>query len=432
MPKPGPSRLPAGPSDAPEIPPGRPRRRAAPVVTVLVGLVAVVAIVAYLLVPRHDDEAKRTTTTTVAYAEVTRGTLSTQESISGSLGYGTARTIRADLGGVVTWLPASGTTIRRGDPVYRVGNRPVPLFFGQTPLYRRVGTVDQVGPDIRMIADNLGALGYSVGSQPGVGSVVVRTSTPTSTESDSATSGQDDASRPPASSNTTPTATPTTSPSVTVHVTRTTVHEGDAVLTPTLIAAIKAWQRDLGLPVTGRLVVGSVLVQTRAVRVSSLSAQVGDPASGDLMSVTPTAKVITVDADQGQAASVERGDKVSVTLPDSSIATARVKSVGTALNQQDGSSPGDPPKLTITLVLDQPKLLKKLNSADLQVAFASETHKNVLTVPVGALLALSEGGYAVQPQTGGLMAVDTGIFAKGLVEISGTGITEGLKVVTTS
>ncbi len=83
-------------------------------------------------------------------------------------------------------------------------------------------------------------------------------------------------------------------------------------------------------------------------------------------------------------------------------------------------------------MLDQPKLLKKLNSADLQVAFASETHKNVLTVPVGALLALSEGGYAVQPQTGGLMAVDTGIFAKGLVEISGTGITEGLKVVTTS
>ena len=436
MPKPDPSLRPVGPSDAPEPPPGRPRRRATPVVIVLVVLVAVAAIVGFLLVPRHDDEAKGPAPTTVAYTEVTRGTLSTQESIDGSLGYGTARTIHADLGGIITWLPATGTTIRRGDPLYRVSNRPVPLFFGKTPLYRRVGTLDQVGPDIRMIADNLGALGYSVGSQPGVGSVVVRTSTPTSTDGDPAPSGPDDARKPATSENATPTSEPTsgptTSPPVPVHVTRTTVHQGDAVLTSTLITAIRSWQHDLGLPVTGHIVVGSVLVQSRAVRVSSLSAQVGDPASGDLMSVTPTAKVITVNADQGQAASVERGDKATVTLPDSRTATARVKAVGTALNQQDDSAPGDPPKLTITLVLDRPKLLKKLNSADLQVAFAAETHKNVLTVPVGALLALSEGGYAVQPQAGGLIGVDTGIFAKGLVEISGTGITEGLKVVTTS
>jgi hypothetical protein len=210
------------------------------------------------------------------------------------------------------------------------------------------------------------------------------------------------------------------------------VHQGDAVLTPTLVTAIRSWQGDMGLPVTGHIMIGSVLVQPRAVRVSSLSAQVGDPASGDLMTVTPTAKVITVNADAGQAASVERGDRAIVTLPDSRTALARVKAVGTALNTQDGAAPGDPPKLTITLVLDRPSLLKRLNSADLQVAFAAETHKHVLTVPVGALLALSEGGYAVQPRSGGLIAVDTGIFAKGLVEVSGAGVTEGLKVVTTS
>jgi hypothetical protein len=151
MPKPGPSRLP----DAPEVP----SRPVTPVVIILVVLVAIAAVVTYLLLPRHDAGAKGPATPAVAYTEVTRGTLSTQESIDGSLGYGTARTIHADLGGIITWLPATGTTIRRGDPLYRVNNRPVPLFFGRTPLYRRVGTVDQVGPDIRMLADNLRALG---------------------------------------------------------------------------------------------------------------------------------------------------------------------------------------------------------------------------------------------------------------------------------
>ena len=59
-------------------------------------------------------------------------------------------------------------------------------------------------------------------------------------------------------------------------------------------------------------------------------------------------------------------------------------------------------------------------------------HKDVLAVPVGALLALREGGYALQLPDGGLVAVQTGMFAEGLVEVSGAGLTEGLTVVTAS
>jgi hypothetical protein len=66
------------------------------------------------------------------------------------------------------------------------------------------------------------------------------------------------------------------------------------------------------------------------------------------------------------------------------------------------------------------------------VQFVAETHKGVLAVPVGALLALREGGYAVQIQNGNLVAVKLGLFTKGLVEISGDGIVEGTRVVTTS
>ncbi|WP_236584086.1 hypothetical protein [Streptomyces sp. MBT53] len=51
---------------------------------------------------------------------------------------------------------------------------------------------------------------------------------------------------------------------------------------------------------------------------------------------------------------------------------------------------------------------------------------------MSALVALREGGYAVQRPDGTLIAVATGMFAGGLVEVSGTGLTAGTKVVTAS
>jgi hypothetical protein len=56
----------------------------------------------------------------------------------------------------------------------------------------------------------------------------------------------------------------------------------------------------------------------------------------------------------------------------------------------------------------------------------------VLAVPVNALLALREGGYALQLPDDTLLPVETGLFAMGLVEVTGEGLREGLAVVTTS
>jgi multidrug efflux pump subunit AcrA (membrane-fusion protein) len=58
----------------------------------------------------------------------------------------------------------------------------------------------------------------------------------------------------------------------------------------------------------------------------------------------------------------------------------------------------------------------------------------VLAVPVRALLALSEGGYAVETVRNGvrkLVAVELGAFADGYVEISGR-VQPGTKVVVPS
>jgi multidrug efflux pump subunit AcrA (membrane-fusion protein) len=58
--------------------------------------------------------------------------------------------------------------------------------------------------------------------------------------------------------------------------------------------------------------------------------------------------------------------------------------------------------------------------------------KGVLAVPVNALLALAEGGYAVEVDRGGrreLVGVTLGLFADGLVEVKGHGLAAGDRVV---
>jgi hypothetical protein len=55
----------------------------------------------------------------------------------------------------------------------------------------------------------------------------------------------------------------------------------------------------------------------------------------------------------------------------------------------------------------------------------------VLAVPINALLALSEGGDAVEVVTAGtrhLVPVQTGLFSDTMVEVSGSGIAEGTLV----
>jgi hypothetical protein len=97
---------------------------------------------------------------------------------------------------------------------------------------------------------------------------------------------------------------------------------------------------------------------------------------------------------------------------------------------EDGGGDG-PPKLTVTVSVDAPRTIAKLDSADVDVRFVGRTAKHVLVAPVEALIALREGGYAVQAPSG-LVGVRTGLFADGWVEITGDGLTEGTEVVVSS
>jgi hypothetical protein len=71
----------------------------------------------------------------------------------------------------------------------------------------------------------------------------------------------------------------------------------------------------------------------------------------------------------------------------------------------------------------------------------AESAPAALVVPVGALVALAEGGFAVETVTGtapdgsettGLIAVETGLFVDGFVAVTGDGIAAGQRVVVPS
>ena len=69
--------------------------------------------------------------------------------------------------------------------------------------------------------------------------------------------------------------------------------------------------------------------------------------------------------------------------------------------------------------------------AAVDVTFTAGARKEVLTVPVTALVALSEGGFGVEVvkgSTSSYVPVKTGLFADGRVEVSGAGVAEGTVV----
>ena len=81
--------------------------------------------------------------------------------------------------------------------------------------------------------------------------------------------------------------------------------------------------------------------------------------------------------------------------------------------------------------VDDPAAAEGVDSATVTAVFTVGKKQGVLAVPIGALLALSEGGYGVETEDSKIIPVTVGLFAKGQVEVTGEGLREGMKVVTT-
>jgi peptidoglycan hydrolase-like protein with peptidoglycan-binding domain len=344
-------------------------RRTAGVVAGVLAVGAVAAAVTVFNLPDPSgNSAGASDDTTPATAEITRETLVDRETHDGTLGHGQTSTLVARSSGTVTWLPASGAVIKRGQKLYKIDNRPVVLLYGTLPAYRTLAPGVE-GADVKQFEKNLWALGYR-------GFTVDRTYS-------SATAD-----------------------------------------------AVEEWQDDLGLSETGRVAAGQIAYAATAIRVDSVTAENGSAAmSGtELLKYAGTALVATVKLTMDSQRLATPGAAVQVEMPDGKKVPGRIVKVGTTVQEGQGDQP-DTTLLEVTIGFSG--AAAGLDEASVAVYFTSSERKNVLTVPVAALLALAEGGYGVQVVDGSttrIVAVETGLFADGKVEVTGAGLAAGTKV----
>jgi hypothetical protein len=161
--------------------------------------------------------------------------------------------------------------------------------------------------------------------------------------------------------------------------------------------------------------------------------------AGALMGISSTRRVVTIALDASQQTSVKVGDPVLITLPDNSTTPGHVSFVGTVAttpsSDQGNGGGSSSPTIEVDVIPDRPAATGRLDQAPVDVSITTATVRNVLAVPVNALLALAGGGYAVEEvaATGAhqLVAVSVGLFddAAGMVQVSGSGLPAGQRVV---
>ena len=332
----------------------------------------------------------------VATAAAVRTTLSNTVQVGGSIGYDGSYTIAAlhGGGGVYTWLPELGAVIKQDQPLYSVGDVPVPLLYGSLPAYRQFDVGMSDGADVGQLTRDLITLGYGDGL----------------TQSN---------------------------------------HYSSATAT-----AVQRWQRALGLQATGQIPLGDVVFEPGPIRVISVAPSVGTSAGGGtVLAATSTTPIVAVDLDVSEEYLVKPGDAVTIVLPDgTSTVGGHIETVGTVATcpggggigagggdgsadqspcESGGSGTTSTPTVPVTITLDSTPPGAAIDQAPVNVNITTQTAGNVLAVPVNALLALAGGGYGVDVVTGKtshLTGVSTGLYSDTLVQVSGSGITVGTLV----
>ena len=328
-------------------------------------------------------KAKPTTSTfSGATDTITKGDLQGQTSVSGTLRYSDSRKFKSGFEGVLIQVPASGAVLTQGDVLYRTGNETAYLMRGNLPAWRSFEAGMEDGEDIRQLETALRDLGYFD-------------------------------------------------------------YEPDDHFSWATTSAILKWQKDLDLPRTGTLPLGRIVFTPGDLRVGTVTARVGDRVAADteLFDVTSTTQVVDANIKLSDQKLAVAGTAVTIKLPDAKKTAGKITSVGTPTEKSSGSGSGagsgsgesKERVIPITVTLTDASATTNFQEVSVTVDLPSEKRTGVLSVPVGALLALSADQYGVEiVEAGGTtrkVPVTIGLFAGGRVEISGQDISEGQRVV---
>lgn len=320
----------------------------------------------------RDPAAPATAATTaeqVASAPVERRTLAEEADLDGTLGYDDPEPLQAGGSGVVTALPAEGSTLRRGSVAARIDDAPVVVLYGKLPLYRSLRSGDE-GRDVRQLERNLHALGYDADDE------------------------------------------------ITV----------DTDYTAATARAVKRLEKAYGLERDGVVDPGDVVYLPSARRVGELKAGIGSRAGGTLYTTTARNRVVTIELDARRQALVEPGKKVEIELPDERKLAGRITEVGSVARAEDDGAGGSSTVIDVTVAVDGD--LEGLDGSPVEVHVVRTAVEDALAVPVHALLALAGGGYGVELATDHrIVPVELGASADGYVEVRADGLEEGTHVV---
>jgi peptidoglycan hydrolase-like protein with peptidoglycan-binding domain len=342
-----------------------------------------------------------------ATAPVERRTLTVTETLDGTLGYAAEYEIPGGLPGTLTWIVPVGSVVGAGEPLYEVdGARKASVMIGTRPAWRTLESGVGNGYDVLQLEQNLHDLGY--------------------------TRSGDEIDR-----------------------------HWDSDTT----AAVKRWERDHGQKADGVVQLGEVVFLPEPIRVTEVTATLGGPVGGGgpLLSATSSRRVVSVDLDATERDLVETGMSVQVELPDGSTTAGTVADIGRVAESSSDGQGGTTTTLPVTITLADPAAGADLDTAPVNVDVVTDSRENVLAVPVSALLALIEGGYAVEVVDGvgaaaaspgpsassGLSAassvspsgaeptthlvrVEPGLYADGYVEVTSNGLEAGDLVVVPS
>jgi hypothetical protein len=312
-----------------------------------------------------------TTTTTVA-----RRDLVDREDVQGTLGFADPRTIAAATEGTLTRIRPEGSAVRRGQSLFSIDARATAyVLYGRVPMYRALHAGVSDGSDVHQLERNLVALGLD----------------------------------------------PHGAMQVDGH--------WDAATT----AAVLRWERGRGATADGVVERADVVFTAGPARVGEHRAEPGDAArpGGPVLELTARRHVVTARLDAGRQGTVHRGARVRVTLPDGAEAAGGVTRVGRVARAGEEGA-----EATVELrvaLLGRLARAATFDRAPVTVSVATARVRGVLAVPVTALVATAAGRYAVEVVDARgarrLVSVRTGAFAGGDVEVGGSGLREGTRVV---
>lgn len=348
--------------------------RRGPAVAVIGGTAALaVAAAVFVWQPWRGTASDPDAANDAVTAIVERTTLTSNLVLGGSLSYGTAIDLPGR-GGIITGLPTAGDEISVGHRVYEVDGMPIVAVRGDRPFWRTLVEGIPNGPDVRQLEQYLADAGF----------------------------GDD----------------------LTV----------DDEFTWITTQRVKEWQERVGVEQTGMIALGDIVaVDSDPIRVDKVVAKLGDPASQSPLSYSSTRLRVVAKLTDAQARELQPATPVTVTLPDGT------ELGGTIAEIDPGGVPtgdeGETTSPSAVIDLDDPAAAGGIGLRAVKVALVSSEAKDALVVPVTALLATSDGGYAVDAIRDGAVvriSVELGLIADTRVQVLGDALVEGDVVVVAS